>query len=213
VSRALRAVRGLYFITAEHPELGRMHAAMTRAAIAGGARVVQFRDKSLAGDAFLVAASEVRDLCRAADVPFVVNDDAEAAMALHADGLHLGQGDLAGLSAWRPTWDAFLGISASSLPQALAAVEAGADYLGVGPVFPTGTKLDAQPPMGVEALRAVCEAVDVPVAAIGGICAENVAEVVRAGAAAVCVISAVTLASDPERAAGELAESIQRAGG
>lgn len=209
-------IRGLYFITASHPENGRGHAGLASAAIAGGARVVQFRDKELRGDELMRQAAAVRDVCRMHGTTFVVNDDAEVAMELRADGLHLGQDDLAGLAAWRPRWDAFLGISATSLREAAAAVGHGADYLGVGPVFPTGSKADAAQPMGLEGLREICSAVDVPVAAIGGIGREDIAEVVTAGADAICVISAVSLAEDPLVAALSLTReydaAVSRAG-
>lgn len=209
-SSAVR-VRGLYFITTSHPEHGRDHADLAMAAIEGGARVVQFRDKELCGEELVRRAKAVRDLCGRRGVAFVVNDDAEVAMELRADGLHLGQSDLAGIAVWRPTWDAFLGISATTLGEALVAVDAGAHYLGVGPVFPTGSKSDAAPPMGLEGLREICSAVDVPVAAIGGIGFEEVAGVVAAGADAVCVISVVSLAPDPRAAAAALAREYDAA--
>jgi thiamine-phosphate pyrophosphorylase len=212
-SRALSAemVRGLYFITTSHAEKNRDHLDLALAAIDGGARVVQFRDKALAAEEFLRRAKAVREVCRSRGAAFVVNDDAEAAMELRADGLHLGQSDLAGLAAWRPTWDAFLGISASTLAEALAAVEAGADYLGVGPIFPTGSKADAAPPIGLDGLRAIRSAVDVPIAAIGGIGRDEIAGVVAAGADAVCVISAVSLARDMRVAAAALVSEYDAA--
>ncbi|MBE0418273.1 MAG: thiamine phosphate synthase [Coriobacteriia bacterium] len=206
-------VHGLYFVTASHPERGRDHADLATAAIEGGARAVQFRDKELCGEEFMRQAKTVRDVCRRLGAAFVVNDDAEVAMELRADGLHLGQSDLAGLAVWRPTWDAFLGISATTLTEARAAIDAGAGYLGVGPVFPTGSKADAAPPIGIEGLRAICSAVDVPVAAIGGIGRDEIAGVVTAGADAVCVISAVSLAPDPRAAATTLTREYETAAG
>jgi len=206
-------IRGLYFITASHPQRGRDHADLAAAAIKGGARIVQFRDKELRGEEFVRQATVVRDVCRGYGVAFVINDDAKVAMELRADGLHLGQSDLAGLAVWRPKWKAFLGISAATLAEALGAVEAGADYLGVGPVFPTGSKADAAPPIGLEGLRAICSAVDVPVAAVGGIGPKEIAGVVAAGADAVCVISAVSHASDPRAAAATLTREYEMAAG
>lgn len=211
--RASRAaqVRGLYAITTTHPERSRDHLDLAAAAIEGGARVVQFRDKDLREEGFMRQAAAVRDLCRRSGVAFVVNDDAQAAMELRAEGLHLGQSDLAALDEWRPRWDAFLGISATTLPEALEAVEAGADYIGAGPVFPTGSKADAAPPMGIEGLRAIRAAVDVPIAAIGGIDRGSIAALVAAGADAVCVISAISLAEDPRVAAAALAREFEEA--
>jgi thiamine-phosphate pyrophosphorylase len=195
----------LYVITASVPELGRSHADVARAAIEGGATVVQFRDKGLEGGALLAAAEEVRDVCRAAGVPFVVNDDAEAAVALDADGLHVGQDDLEALGAWRPRGDAFLGISVSEPGQVEDALARGADYLGAGPVFATPSKDDAAPPMGLAGLTETVARSSVPVVAIGGISEESARSVIEAGARGVCVISAVASAEDPVAAARGLA--------
>lgn len=204
-------VCGLYAITAAHADCGRSHADTARAALSGGARIVQFRDKGLRGETLLREASRVREVCRDAGAMFVVNDHAELAMELEADGLHLGQGDLQGLDAWRPTWGAVLGISATTPDEARAALAAGADYLGVGPVYPTRSKDDAVAPLGLEGLRAICATAGVPVAAIGGIDAGRVAEVVGMGAAAICVISAISRASDPLQAAAELVREYDNA--
>jgi len=209
-SAAVARVRGLYAITGERPDLGRTHFDVALAAIDAGAAVVQFRDKVRAGEAFVEAALPVRDLCCERGVAFVVNDDAASAMELRADGLHLGQGDLAGLAAWSPSWDAFLGISAQTPDEALEAVGLGADYVGAGPVFATSTKLDAGRPIGLDGLEAIRAAVDVPIAAIGGIGHADVGGVFRAGADAVCVISAIAYAHDMRAAASRFAEEVAR---
>jgi thiamine-phosphate pyrophosphorylase len=156
--------------------------ATARQAVAAGATVVQLRLKAPTPDV-VAAGRGFTDL----GVMFVVNDDVEAALALGADGVHLGQADRgAGLVRGLGL---LLGRSASTLGQAL---DADADYLGVGPVWETPSKTDADPALGLDGLRAICAAVDVPVVAIGGIDAANAADCIRAGAAGVAVIRAAT---------------------
>ena len=165
----------------------KVHAIVTsldtaRQAVEAGATVVQLRVK--APTAEVVARGRgFREL----HATFVVNDDVEAAIALGADGVHLGQGDQ-GAEAARAA-GLLLGRSAVTLEQALAA---DADYLGVGPVWETPSKADADPAIGLEGLRAICAAVDIPVVAIGGIDASNAGACIRAGAAGVAVIRAAT---------------------
>jgi len=153
-----------------------------RWAVTAGATVVQLRVK--AGTEEIVRRGRgFKEL----GVTFVVNDDVEAAIQLHADGVHLGQGDAGAQRAQRA--GLLLGRSATTLEQALAA---DADYLGVGPVWHTPSKLDADAPVGLAGLREICEAVSVPVVAIGGIDATNAADCIRAGAAGVAAIRAAT---------------------
>lgn len=201
------AVHGLYFVTAHEGE-GRDHATLAAAAIRGGARIVQFRDKDGDPAARYETARAVRDACRAGGAAFVVNDDAGLAMELRADGLHLGQDDLGELTRWRPSWPALLGVSVTGESQVDAALAAGADYLGAGPVFATASKPDAAAALGVGGLSAICRRATVPVAAIGGIGVSETRAVIAAGASAVCVIAAVSSAPDPEGAARELTEAI-----
>jgi thiamine-phosphate diphosphorylase len=199
-------VSGLYFVTADVAHLQRTHESLALAAIAGGARVVQFRHK--AADARrLEAARAVREICRREGVLFIVNDDAELAIEVDADGLHLGQSDLGGVAVWRERMPhGLLGISVASEVEARQAVALGADHLGVGPIFATGSKDDAVAPIGLAGLARVREAVEMPLAAIGGISAENAASVLAGGADAICVISAIAHAHDPQTAARHLAE-------
>jgi thiamine-phosphate pyrophosphorylase len=154
-----------------------------RAAVAAGATVVQLRVKGAATDEVVAAGAGFRDL----GVTFVVNDDMDAAIALRADGVHLGQAD-EGADQARAA-GLLLGRSASTLEQALAA---DADYLGVGPIWATPSKEDADPPIGLEGLREIAAAVSTPVVAIGGIDASNAADCIRAGAVGVAVIRAAT---------------------
>lgn len=203
-------VRGLYVITCERTDLGRSHVDVAWAAITAGARVVQFRDKERSGEAFVAAAAPVRDLCRAHGVTCIVNDHVAAALEVEADGVHLGRGDLAKIDAWARIPGMLLGVSVGTPEEAVAAVALGADYVGAGPVFATATKPDAGQPIGLEGLRAIRAAVDVPVAAIGGIGLSEVRDVLHAGADAVCVLSAVGYAPDTQAAAAGLAAEVAR---
>jgi len=198
----------LYVITAEVPSLGRSHADVARAALEGGATAIQFRDKYKSGEEFLAAASSVQDLCATYGIPFVVNDCVEAACALDADGLHVGQDDLGALVEWRTRDRFFCGISITEPGQTADAEALKPDYLGVGPVFPTPSKADAADPMGLQGLAEICASTQVPVVAIGGITEDRVAEVIAAGAAGVCVIGAVAYAKDPVDAARRLRSAV-----
>ena len=202
---ASTVIEGLYFVTADVPELARTHEELAQYAAAGGASVVQLRHKADDGRR-AEAAAAVRDVCAHHGALFVLNDDAVLAVALDADGLHLGQSDLSGLDEWRAHGRGLLGISVSSVEEARAAVSLGADYLGVGPIFATGSKDDAAAPIGLDGLARIRDAVDVPLAAIGGIAEHNAAAVLAAGADAICVISAISHAPDPHAAACRLAE-------
>jgi thiamine-phosphate pyrophosphorylase len=157
-----------------------------RVAVEGGATVVQWRLKDVSTVEVVERGRTTRSLCARHGIPFVVNDDVEAALMLGADGVHLGQDD-SGAERAREH-GLLLGFSAANVAQAR---EADADYIGAGPVWATPTKADAEPPIGLQGLEEICAAVDVPVVAIGGIDASNAADCVRAGAAGVAVIRAV----------------------
>ena len=158
-------------------------------AVADGATVVQLRLKDAERAEVVAVGEPVLAACRDAGVAFVVNDDVEAALRLGADGVHLGQGD-AGAERAREA-GLLLGLSAGSVEEARRAEAAGASYVGAGPVWATPSKPDAGPPLGLEGLAAICEAVAAPVIAIGGVDAANAADCIRAGAAGVAVIRAV----------------------
>jgi thiamine-phosphate pyrophosphorylase len=159
-----------------------------RAAAEGGATVIQLRLKDLPTLELVERGRPVAAIAREAGVTFVVNDDVEAALALDADGVHLGRGD-AGKELARAA-GLLLGISAASVYEAIAGVEQDADYIGAGPVWATPTKADAGSPIGLDGLAAICEAVDVPVVAIGGVDASNAVDCIRAGAKGVAVVRA-----------------------
>jgi thiamine-phosphate pyrophosphorylase len=164
-------------------------AATARLAADGGATVIQLRLKDVATDEVVERGGEVADVAREARVTFVVNDDLDAALALAADGVHLGRGD-PGKERARAA-GLLLGVSAASVDEARIGVAQGADYIGAGPVWATPSKVDADPPIGLDGLATICAAVAVPVVAIGGIDASNAAACIGAGAIGVAVIRAV----------------------
>lgn len=180
-------------------------------AIAGGATFVQLREKNASFEERCELARRVLAVCRAAGVPFVVDDDVACARAVGADGVHVGQSD-AGCREARAILgpQAIVGVSAQTPEQALKAQADGADYLGVGAVFATSTKADAAD-VGLDGLAAVCAAADLPVVAIGGINASNVGELAGTGACGAAVVSAIFAAVDPQAAASELRAAVDRA--
>lgn len=173
-------------------------------AVKGGATFVQLREKELDGERFLEEAREIRELCRKYHVPFVVNDNVEIAIRSDADGVHVGQDDMeAGDVRAMIGAGKIVGVSVQTAEQAVLAQKRGADYLGVGAVFPTGSKKDACE-VSHETLRGICEAVDIPVIAIGGIGAGNIGELFGSGICGIAVISAIFGKEDIEGAAREL---------
>ena len=195
-------LQGLYLIT---PQGSDTHILSTVSdGLLGGARVVQYRDKQRSPDAQLDLAHQLVRLCKTTDAAFLVNDDPELALACCADGVHLGQEDGSVHDARRLLGtDKLIGVSTRTVDQALKAEMAGADYIGVGSIFPTSTKDDAEQ-VGIETLRKVRMAVKIPLVAIGGINSLNGAETIAAGADALAVISAIADDPNPALAAREL---------
>lgn len=174
------------------------------AALKGGVTCVQLREKNMDNTAFLREAREILNLCRQYKVPFIVNDNVEVAIACGADGIHVGQEDTAADEVRRRIGrDMILGVSVHTVEEAREAVRNGADYLGLGAVFPTSTKTDADQ-MPNETLRAICDAVDVPVVAIGGINRSNIGKLTGSGIDGVALVSAIFSAADIEAACREL---------
>ncbi len=174
------------------------------AALKGGVTCVQLREKELDETAFLQEAKELCALCRRYGVPFLVNDNVEIAIACGADGIHVGQEDLAaGEVRHQVGDDMILGVSVHTVEEACQAVRDGADYLGLGAVFPTSTKTDVEQ-MPNETLRAICDAVDVPIVAIGGINRGNILRLAGSGVDGVALVSAIFSAEDIEGTCREL---------
>jgi len=201
----------LYVILDRAVARGRDLVELLDAAVAGGCRLVQLREKEWPSGRLLPMAERLRDRCRAAGATFVVNDRLDLALALGADGVHLGQDDLPPAAA-RPLLrpGMILGLSTHSLEQARAAQAAGADYVAVGSMFPTGTKPDFQL-VGPELIGKLRGEISVPLIGIGGITHDNVAQVIHAGADGVAVISAVCAAPDPEAATRRFLGAIESA--
>lgn len=173
-------------------------------ALQGGATFLQLREKSLDDDIFLAEAKEIQKLCKKYQVPFVINDNVDIALAIDADGVHVGQSDMEALDVRKRLGpDKIIGVSAQNVQQALLAQKHGADYLGVGAVFSTGSKDDAED-VSFETLKAICQAVDIPVIAIGGITKENVSELKGSGICGIAVISAIFAQKDIKAATKEL---------
>lgn len=200
----------LCVITDRRLSRDRSHLEVARAAIEGGATIIQLRDKETSTRELIEAGLALRKLTWERGVAFIVNDRVDVALAVDADGVHVGQDDMPAKLARRLVGpNKIVGISASTLEEALRAEADGADYVSASPVFATPTKPDAPPPTGLEGLRAIAEAVHVPVIAIGGINASSVEGVIRAGADGVAVISAVVAAPDIAEAARGLRERIE----
>ncbi|MBC7346708.1 MAG: thiamine phosphate synthase [Clostridia bacterium] len=203
----------LYVIVDAATCRGRPLAAVTAEALAGGAQIIQLRAKEWSTRRLLEEGRAILDLCRRYGVPLLVNDRVDVAWALGADGVHLGQDDFP-LPLARRLLGAgkIIGLSVDTEEEALAAAAAGADYVSLGPIFPTATKEDAGPVVGLEGLARVRRVLTLPLVAIGGINRENAAAVLAAGADAVAVISAVVGAVDVRAATAALRALLEEKG-
>jgi len=200
----LRASMLLYAVTDRAWLEGRALPDVVEEVLANGATFLQVREKGMDHDAFLAEASILKEQAARYHVPFVVNDSVEVALACGADGVHVGQSDIQGRDIRALIGpDKILGISANTVDTALAAQTAGADYIGVGAVFGTTTKRDARN-LSVAQLKEICNAVDIPVVAIGGISADNILELRGSGVDGVAVVSAIFAQPDPGAAARRL---------
>lgn len=173
-------------------------------ALKGGATFIQLREKNLDEESFLQEAIEIKELCKKYQVPFVINDNVDIALKMDADGVHVGQSDMeAGNVREKLGQDKIIGVSAHNVEEAILAEQRGADYLGCGAVFASGSKKEAKV-LSHETVKAICEAVKIPVIAIGGINEQNVLELSGNGLCGVAVISAIFAKPDIEAATREL---------
>lgn len=180
------------------------------AALQNGATCIQLREKELDDADFLAEAQEMAALCRRYHVPFIINDNVDIAIACHADGVHVGQEDMAASDVRKRVGDQMMiGVSAHTVEEALEAVRNGADYLGLGAVFSTSTKTDAGA-MSFDTLKAICDAVEIPTVAIGGISPANIMQLAGSGVDGVAVVSAIFGAPDPGQATAQLVELSQK---
>ncbi len=199
----------LYAVTDRHWLNGRTLVDVVKESLDGGVTMIQLREKSLDEGKFLEEAKELQALCRERHVPFIVNDNVDIAKAMDADGVHVGQDDMAALDVRAKLGpDKLIGVSAHTVEEALLAEKQGADYLGVGAVFPTSSKSDVGE-MSYETLKAICKAVSIPVVAIGGISGENVGKLAGSGICGVAVISAIYAAKDVKAAAADLKTTVE----
>lgn len=202
----------LYLVTDAQLGRGRSQLEIVAAAIQGGVTMVQYREKSASTRHMIEEAAMLCQLCRCHHVPFIVDDRVDVALAVDADGVHVGQEDMpTGLARRLIGRERILGVSVENAAQLGAAVAEGADYVGASPIFATPTKPDAPPPMGLQGLKGVAHASPVPVVAIGGLNASNAASIIHAGAAGVAVVSAIVGADDIQEAARRLLRIIKEA--
>lgn len=200
----------LYAVTDRHWLGNQTLLEQVQEALDGGATCIQLREKQLDDKTFLQEAIEIQKLCKEYHVPFIVNDNVEIAKDMHADGIHVGQSDMEALDVRKALGnDVILGVSAQTVEQAKKAEAHGADYLGVGAVFPTGSKDDAED-VSYETLKAICEAVSIPVIAIGGITQDNVKDLAGSGIVGIAVISAIFAQKDITQATKDLKQATKQ---
>lgn len=200
----------LYVITDETIAKGRSHAEIAEQALRGGTDIIQLRDKGRSCAELAGIGREIAAITRKANAIFIINDRLDVAIACGADGVHLGQNDMRVSIARQLAPPGFIvGVSVSTVDEAVEAEREGADYLALSPTFSTASKYDAGPGYGLERLRQICNAVTIPVIAIGGINRGNVEDVIRAGADGIAVISAVVQSPDITAAARDLKDLVR----
>lgn len=200
----------LYAVTDRHWLNGRTLHSVVKESLDGGVTFVQLREKQLDEAHFMEEAKDLQVLCKEYNVPFIINDNVDIALAMDADGVHVGQSDMeAGDVRAKLGPDKIIGVSAQTVEQAILAEKHGADYLGVGAVFQTGTKTDARE-VEHSVLKEICTKVDIPVVAIGGITQDNVKELSGSGINGVAVISAIFAQKDIETATAKLKSCVEQ---
>ncbi|MET3699632.1 thiamine-phosphate diphosphorylase [Bacillus oleivorans] len=207
----LRELLRVYFILGS-PNCLQAPEVVLEAAIKGGITLFQFREKGkgcLQGEEKLNFAKKLQSICQSIYVPFIVNDDIDLALEIDADGIHIGQEDEPADVVRKKIGNKILGVSAHNLSEAEKAIAAGADYLGIGPIYPTTTKEDAKEAQGLSFIKELRQTgFDIPLVGIGGITAENAGPIVKAGADGVSVITAISQAADPEAASRLLRKAV-----
>lgn len=201
----------LYLVTDRSLSRGRSTLEVVQAAIAGGVSCVQLREKDCSTREFIQEARTLQEFLHTKSIPLIINDRVDVALAVGADGVHLGQNDMPIGDARKLLGDKLIiGISAESVENAITAELEGADYIGISPVFSTTTKKDIAPPLGLAGIREIRKKTKLPLVAIGGIHQHNATEVIRAGADGIAVVSAIVSAQCPETAARELFEKVNQ---
>lgn len=204
--------QGIYALTSFEHSLGRSNLDVVREILAAGVKIVQYREKDASKKHKYQECLEMRRLTRQAGALFIVNDDVDIALAVRADGVHVGQDDLPVEVVRRLVGpDMLIGLSTHSPEQARAAVQSGADYIGVGPIFATSTKKDVCAPVGLKYLKYVAKHIDIPFVAIGGIKEHNLAQVVQAGARCIAMVTEIVGAPDIPKKIAALKAAMEMA--
>lgn len=199
----------LYAVTDRAWLNGRTLEEQVEEAIIGGSTIIQLREKEVSDEEFLHIATNIKNITDKYKIPFIINDNIDVAIKCDADGVHVGQSDMeAGSVRELLGEDKILGVSVQTVEQAILAEKKGADYLGVGSVFSTSTKLDADS-VSDEILKKICVSVSIPVVAIGGICYDNIIELKGSGIDGVAVVSAIFSANDIVKATKELNAKVE----
>ena len=202
----------VYLVTDRELARGRTTLEIAAAAIRGGVSCIQLREKTCSTREFIDEALAIRSLLARHEIPLIINDRVDVALAVKADGIHLGQKDMpCSMARQLIPENMIVGISVESLGDAIAAQKDGADYLGVSPIYPTPTKTDTAQALGLEGLRSIRSEVNLPLVGIGGLNADNAAAVIYNGADGLAVVSAIVAADDPEAATHDLIEIVRLA--
>jgi thiamine-phosphate pyrophosphorylase len=200
---------GLYFVTSQPLSAGRTTPEIVKAALAGGVELIQLREKEMPLREYVELARTVRALTAAAGALLIINDRVDAALAVGADGVHLGQDDFPIPDARRLAPDLIIGASTHSVEEAVIAQEQGASYINIGPIYPTGTKVWEGAFLGLEGLKTISKVTRVPFSVMGGIKQSHIPGLVKAGARVIALVTAVAAAPDPESAARDLLAAIR----
>ncbi|PIE59659.1 MAG: thiamine phosphate synthase [Desulfobulbus propionicus] len=206
----MKADYTLYLVTDRELSRGRSLYEIVLEAIEGGVTCVQLREKHCSTREFLEQAHTLRPLLEKHQIPLIINDRIDIALAVNADGIHLGQKDMPLHLARTIAPEMIIGISAENTDDAIMAEREGADYIGISPVFATPTKTDTSTPLGLEGIAAIRKKVSLPIVGIGGINADNASQVIKAGADGIAVVSAIVSADSPRKAANRLLSLVQQ---
>ena len=202
----------LYLVTNRDLSCGRSTVEVVEAAVAGGVSCVQLREKHCSTREFITQARALKPFLKSKQIPLIINDRLDVALAVEADGLHLGQQDMTISDARTISGTSLIiGISAESVDDAIRAEKEGADYIGISPVFATPTKSDTAPPLGLEGVKTIRKMIAIPIVGIGGINRHNALSVITAGADGIAVVSAIVGAKNPKDAAFELKSIVRQA--
>jgi len=200
---------GLYLVTSQRLSRGRSTEKIVKAALAGGVRLIQLREKDMPFPQLVQLAGKIRVMTKKAGALLIINDCLDLALAVGADGVHLGQDDLPVAYARKIAPDLIIGASTHSLKEAIAAQRAGASYVNIGPIFPTRTKKWDKKFLGIRKMKRIASRLKIPFTVMGGIKAEHIPALVKAGTKTIAVVTAVTAADNPQRAAKQLLALIR----